>query len=346
MKIGIIGCGGIAQMRHAPEYAENPYCTLSAFYDSIPARAEALAARYQGRPYNSVEALLESGVDAVSVCVANQAHAEICIKALEKGVHVLCEKPMAVTLKDCEQMTAAAQKMHRKLVIGHNQRLTATHQKARELIEQGRIGHVIRFCTHFSHSGPEKWTGQKNTWFFQKDIAALGAIGDLGIHKIDLIHFLLGEPIVKVFAKLYTADKRDEKGDLIDVDDNAVCMFETRSGIFGQMQASWTNYGSEENATVIYGSKGVLRCYADPKYSLIVEAADGAQEAFVLDRIASNEDQLAGRRQNTGVVDSFIQSIVHHETSFCDAQVALQAMRVVFAAQRAAALGKEMSINQ
>lgn len=342
MKIGLIGCGRIAQVRHAPEYAENPRCTLAAFYDLDEEKARALAAQYGGRVYASVDALLDSGVDAVSVLVANDAHAQICIEALKKGIHVLCEKPMATTLEACEAMAAAAQQAGRKLVIGHNQRLTRTHQKARELIARGEIGQVLSFRTTFAHAGPERWTGRKDTWFFTKQTAALGALGDLGIHKIDLIHFLLGEPIVQVFAKLYTADKKDMEGLPIEVEDNALCTVETASGVFGQVQVGWTNYGPEENATVIYGSKGVLRCYADPVKSLILDRKDGKRQGYTLDTIASNAGQMMGERQNTGVVNSFIESILTGQPSFCDAQDALQAMRVVFAAQRSAQVQREI----
>ena len=90
LKIGIIGCGKITQVRHAPEYAENANCRLVAFYDFVPERARAMAEEYGGTAYDTMEALLDSGVDAVSVCTANVAHAQATIAALERGIHVLC----------------------------------------------------------------------------------------------------------------------------------------------------------------------------------------------------------------------------------------------------------------
>ena len=87
--IGIIGCGKIAQVRHIPEYNDNPDAKLVAFYDLNTARAKALAEQYGGRAYESVEALLaDPNVDAVSVCSANASHAEITVAALEAGKHV------------------------------------------------------------------------------------------------------------------------------------------------------------------------------------------------------------------------------------------------------------------
>lgn len=107
--IGIIGCGKIAQVRHIPEYAAHPAARLAGYYDLNQERAQALAEQWGGQAYPTWEALLtDPAIDAVSICAANTAHAELTIAALRAGKHVLCEKPMATTLADCEAMAAAA----------------------------------------------------------------------------------------------------------------------------------------------------------------------------------------------------------------------------------------------
>ena len=107
--IGIIGCGKIAQVRHIPEYADNPDAQLTAFYDLNAARAQELAERYGGKAYDSVEALLaDPNVDAVSVCSANASHAQIAVAALEAGKHVLCEKPFVTSEEEVHQLFALA----------------------------------------------------------------------------------------------------------------------------------------------------------------------------------------------------------------------------------------------
>ncbi len=346
LRIGIIGCGKITQVRHAPEYAENPQCQLTAFYDFLPQRAADMAKQYGGKAYDSVEALLDSGLDAVSVCVANADHAAVTLKALAKGLHVLCEKPMATTLADCEAMAKAAAEHGRILMLGHNQRLTKAHMEARKRVEAGEIGDIISFHTTFGHPGPESWTGQKNSWFFDKSRAAFGALADLGIHKTDLLHYLLGESIVSVKATFRTLDKKYPDGSPIDVDDNAFCIYRTRSGATGQMHVSWTFYGPEDNSTVLYGTKGILRCYADPQYSLIIEHADGQTDKLALDEMTSNEKQTTGGRTSTGVIDTFVNSVVTGEKSICDAQEAIKSMRVIFAAERSAQEDREIAIDQ
>jgi predicted dehydrogenase len=346
LKIGIIGCGKITQVRHAPEYQENPHTQLAGYFDGIPERAQAIAAQYGGKVYGSVEELLSSDVDAVSVCVANVDHARITIQALNAGKHVLCEKPMAVTLKECEDMVAAARASGKKLMVGHNQRFAWAHQKAREMILAGAIGKVLSFHTCFGHPGPEGWTGLANSWFFDKKQAAFGVLADLGVHKTDIIHYLLGEPIVEVAAQLHTLDKKYPDGTPVDVDDNALCLFKTQSGAAGTLHVSWTFYGPEDHSTRLYGTEGILRLYDDPEYTVILEKKDGGVERFKGGQMASNKDQTSGARKNTGVINAFVDSIVKNERPLVDGEEALKAMRVIFAAEQSAREGKTVYIDQ
>ena len=346
LRIGVIGCGKITQVRHAPEYAENADCTLAAWYDAIPERAQAMAECYGGVVCNSVEELLALKLDAVSVCAANRYHASIAIQAMEAGCHVLCEKPMAVTMEECENMLETAKRTGKMLMIGHNQRFTTTHMEARRMLLSGELGKPIGFRTTFAHPGPEGWTDQKNSWFIHKEQSAFGVLADLGIHKTDIIHYLLGEPIVSVTAMLGTVDKRYPDGGLIDVDDNAMCIYRTQSGAMGQMHVSWTNYGSEDNATRIYTTKGVLRLYEDAEYSFVFERPDAEPLRLKLDEITTNKKQTDGQRENTGVIDAFIKSIHNGEPSIADAEECIKAMRVIFAAVQSAQEGRTVNVHQ
>ena len=207
IRVGIIGCGKIAQVRHIPEYVANPHAEIRGFYDLNTKRAQELAEKYGGKAYDSYEALLaDPDIDAVSVCAANHVHAEISIAALKAGKHVLCEKPMAISLEECEAMVQAAKDSGKYLMIGQNQRLAKAHSKARELIASGAIGKVLTFRTIFGHGGPETWSIDpgSNVWFFDRSKAAMGALADLGIHKTDMIQYVLGAKIVKTQAVLTT----------------------------------------------------------------------------------------------------------------------------------------------
>lgn len=337
IKVGIIGCGKIAQVRHIPEYAANPNTEVYGFYDINLARAEELAKQYSGKAFASYEELLdEPSIEAVSVCAANHVHAEITIAALKAGKHVLCEKPMAVTLPECEAMVAAAKESGKYLMIGQNQRLAKAHAKAKELIEQGAIGKVLTFRTIFGHGGPETWSVDpgKNTWFFDKTKAAMGAMADLGIHKTDMIQYVLGTKIVKTQAVLTTLDKKDATGGLIGVDDNAICIYQMENGVIGTMTASWTYYAAEDNTTVIYGTKGELRLYDDPKYSVQQINADGTRIDYQIDQIQTNDNQTA-----SGVIDLFVDCLVEQKEPEISGENVLHAMKAVFASIESSAKG-------
>ena len=334
LKIGIIGCGKITEVRHAPEYCENPNCEITALFDFIPERAQKIADLYGGKVYDSIEALLASDVDAVSVCVANNAHAAVSIQALQAGKHVLCEKPMATTAEDCRAMVEAAEKAGKYLMIGLNQRFAKAHVKAKELLEAGEIGRLICYETNFCHPGPEGWTGQRNSWFFDKKTAAFGAMADLGVHKTDMVHYITGLKVKNVIANIATLDKTFPDGSPITVDDNAFCIYEMENGVIGTMHVGWTNYGEEDNSTILSGTEGKMRIYDDPVYSLIVEKRDGTKSFYQLDQLTSNKDQTSGARTSTGVIDAFVESILENKTPVANGESALHAMMVIFAAEK------------
>ena len=344
IKIGILGCGKIAQVRHIPEYAENKNAQILGFYDINLERAKALAETYGGTAYETAEELLANPeIDAVSICTANFAHAELTIAALNAGKHVLCEKPMATTLADCEAMVEAANKNGKYLMIGHNQRLAKAHATARKLIVDGLIGDIVTFRTTFGHGGPETWSVDpgKNTWFFDKSRAAMGAMADLGIHKTDLIQFLTGQRVIRTTARVTTLDKRDASGNLIGVDDNAICIYEMSGGAFGTMTASWTHYGAEDNSTVLYGTKGIMRIYDDPAISIKVILNDGSKISYDVEAIQTNDNQT-----KSGVIDLWVECLVNGQAPEISGESALAAMRAVFASIESSETGKSVDIPE
>ncbi|WP_312692193.1 Gfo/Idh/MocA family protein [Caproiciproducens sp.] len=343
-KVGIIGCGKIAQVRHIPEYVNNKDAELAAFYDMNTERAKELASLYGGMVCESYqEVLADPTIDAVSVCTANNVHAAITIAALRAGKHVLCEKPMATTLEECEAMVSAAKETGKILMIGHNQRLTKAHAKAKRLLDEGIIGDVITFRTTFGHGGPESWSidSGKNVWFFDKQKATMGAMADLGIHKTDLIQFLTGQKVVETTARVVTLNKRDSKGNLIGVDDNAVCIYRMSGGALGTMTASWTYYGAEDNSTILYGTKGIMRIYDDPSYSIKVVTSDGETILYDIDQIQTNDKQTS-----SGVIDQFMDCLVNGRMPEISGEEALSAMRAVFASIRSSETGRTIAVNQ
>ena len=343
LRVGIIGCGKITQVRHLPEYAQNPDARVTALFDLNTQRAAELAAQYGAAVYPSYQAMLDDpAIDAVSVCTANDTHAEITLAALAKGKHVLCEKPMATTKADCERMADMARQTGKTLMIGQNQRLAGAHVRARALIAAGEIGTPITFRTSFRHGGPETWSIDPGagTWFFDRKRAVMGAMADLGIHKTDLIQYLLGQTVVETKATLTTLDKRLADGSMIGVDDNAICIYTMSGGAIGTMTASWTDYGPEDNATVIWGTHGVLKIYEDPAHALVLHRVGGAVETFDVGEIQTNENQT-----QSGVIDLFV-AMVAGKAEGITADSVVTAMRAVFGSIESSETGMAVKVNR
>ncbi|WP_405083521.1 Gfo/Idh/MocA family protein [Paenibacillus psychroresistens] len=325
LKVGVIGCGAIAQRRHLPEYLQRNDVEIIAVCDFNLQRAQEVAKQFGAKyAFQTHEELLAcEEIEAVSVCAPNNLHASISIEALNAGKHVLCEKPMATNLAEAKSMIEAAQINKVKLMIGHSQRFMAVHTKAKEIIEQGKLGKVLSFQSNFSHSGPENWSvdGSKS-WFFNKDEAFAGVLGDLGIHKADLIRWLLDDEVSELTSMYGTQHKNTN------VDDHAVILMKTRKGAIGTITASWVSYPNEINSTVIFCEKGTISIGVDPSYGLIVDHSNKQRELHELGKIQSNE---VGEQFTSGVIDHFVDGIVNGTGHLITGEEGYKSLEIVLA---------------
>jgi predicted dehydrogenase len=342
VKYGIIGVGAIAQRRHIPECIANPDSVLIGIADANQARCDELGKKFGVKSFCDHKDLLKMGeLDAVVVSGPNALHATQTIDALTAGKHVLCEKPMAISREEAKSMIAAAEKNKKYLMIGLNQRLMPPHVRAKEILKTGRLGNVLSFRTAFKHPGPEGWSvDAAKSWFFRKDQAFMGVTGDLGIHKVDLMRWLLDQEFSEVGGLITTLDKRDAEGNLIALDDNAFLTLKTSGGIIGSMILSWTNYGTEENYTVLYCQKGVLSLGTDPTYGVIVDYKNGERELHKVGEMSTNIKQVP-----SGIIDSFTRNILDGKPPEIDGWEGYKSLDVILTAQEAAKAGKTLTIG-
>lgn len=342
VKVAVVGCGAIGQRRHIPEAAANPNVELVAVVDPIKDRVHEVADKYGCAAYYDHQNMLkEVDCDAVVVGTPNALHAPQTLDAFKAKKHVLVEKPMATTREEAKKMIAAAKSAKKYLMIGMNQRLAAPHIKAKQVLKRGELGKVLSFQTIFAHSGPDNWSldGAKS-WFFKKKPAVMGATGDLGVHKADLMRWLLDDEIVEVGGFLGTYDKTDWKtGKPIGVDDNAYLTVRTASGTIGSLIASWTNYGRVEgNSTRIYCENGVMQIGIDPEYGVIASYFNGSVEKYKVGKMATNDSQTG-----SGVMDLFIESITKKKQPEISGEEGYAALSIILTAMEAA---KEKKIKK
>ncbi|WP_168123723.1 Gfo/Idh/MocA family oxidoreductase [Paenibacillus sp. HB172176] len=337
IRVAVIGCGSIAKYRHIPEYAANENVELVAFVDPIIERAEAYAEQHGGKAFKDYETMLaEVKPDAVSVCTANALHAPMTITAANTGAHVLVEKPMAATDAEAEAMIEAASRNGVKLMVGHNQRLMPPHVKAKQILESGVLGKVLTFRTSFGHPGPDGWSiDGANSWFFRKDEAIMGAMGDLGVHKADLIRWMLDDEVAEIAALVGTLHKEGTA-----VDDNASCVVRMESGAIGTLVASWTYYRGEDNSTILWCENGVMKIGTHPDDQVIVELRNGTVEKHKVGAISTNTKQ-----ESSGVVDAFIDSIVNDTTPPIPGEEGRASLKVILCAFESQDTGKFVRVN-
>ncbi|CAH1210705.1 Glucose--fructose oxidoreductase [Paenibacillus plantiphilus] len=336
IKVAVIGCGAIAERRHIPEYASNPNVELIAFCDPNLERAQNYANRFGAQAFANYEDMLsELKPDAVSVCTPNYLHAPASIAAANKGAHVLVEKPMAVSDEEAVAMIDAAANNGVNLMVGHNQRMMPPHVKAKEILQSGVLGKVLTFRTTFGHPGPEGWSlDGAGSWFFRKEEAIMGAMGDLGVHKSDLIRYLLEDEVAQVTGFIGTLDKKDTE-----VDDNSSCLLRMKSGAIGTLVASWTYYKGEDNSTILWCENGVMKIGTDPHDQVIVELRNGEVNRYNVGAIATNE-----RQETSGIIDAFVDSILTNTTPSISGEEGRKSLAVILAAFESQETGRIINL--
>lgn len=191
LKIGIIGCGGIANGKHMPALSKLNNVEMVAFCDIILEKAEKAAKEFgteNAKCYSDYKELLkDSSIDVVHVCTPNKSHSFITIDALESGKHVMCEKPMAKTYAEAKAMVEAAKRTGKKLTIGYQNRFRADSQYLHSICEKGDLGEIYYAKAHAIRRRAVP------TWgvFLNEEEQGGGPLIDIGTHALDLTLWMM-----------------------------------------------------------------------------------------------------------------------------------------------------------
>jgi myo-inositol 2-dehydrogenase / D-chiro-inositol 1-dehydrogenase len=276
VKVGIIGSqfeGDIhaASFKMASEDAE-----VVAVASPTPGNAAALAKRY-GIPSvftDYREMIKERDIEMITIAAPNQLHAQMTADCAQAGKHVVCEKPLAMTIEEGEQMIHAARKAGILLLYAEELFFTPKYLKAKKMADEGAFGKVHLVKQSEKHFGPHA------AWFWDVDRCGGGALMDLGCHGIAFCYWFLGRPqIQSVYCEMGTYVHADKtKGD-----DEACCILEFENGALGIVENSWGRRGGMDDRIEVYGSDGVtyanlhmgnaLPTYSENGYGYAVEKA-------------------------------------------------------------------------
>ncbi|GHV44953.1 Gfo/Idh/MocA family oxidoreductase [Clostridia bacterium] len=249
LKVGIVGCGGIAKQKHLPSLSKIKEVSLAAFCDIIPERAETNAKEYGiegAKVYTDYkEMLAKEKPDVVHVLTPNKSHAEITVAALEAGAHVMCEKPMAKTYADAQAMLEAQKRTGKKLTIGYQNRFNPESQYIKSAVTRGDLGEVYFAKAHALRRRAVP------TWgvFLDEEQQGGGPLIDIGTHALDLTLWCMDNYKVKsvkgsVFKKLGDQTETGNAwGDWdpkeYTVEDSAFGFITMESGATIFLEASW-----------------------------------------------------------------------------------------------------------
>lgn len=268
IKIAMIGAGNIANT-HLDSYAKVEGAEIYAVCDIDEARLNKTADKYNiSRRYTDVDTMLAelSELDAADVCVWNCNHASCAIKALNAGLHVLCEKPMAYSANEAEEMQAAAEKNGKLLMIGFVLRFSDDARIAMDFIEKGYLGDI-----YYAKAQYVRRHGNPGGWFSDKSRSGGGPIIDLGVHVIDLTRYLMGKPKpVSVYAAasnrlgnrphLHNSvgwkPENATDDDICDVEDFATALIRYDNGAVTFLETSYDINGEDIARRQLFGTKG------------------------------------------------------------------------------------------
>lgn len=250
LRLCVIGCGGIAQAYLAAT-ERVPELTLAATVDPDLDRARKAAADDPAvRAVAELDELLDGdgdlGFDAALVLTPPSTHEALTVRLLERGVHVLCEKPLSPSLASARRMIQAARSADRLLMMGSKFRFTPDMAKAKELLDQNTIGDVLLFENVFCAR-----VDMSQRWNSVRSIAGGGVLLDNGCHSVDIARYLLG-PVARVQALF---GKPVQK---LEVEDTVRLLFESGSGAMGAIDLSWSLHKEVPSYVRLYGSKGTL----------------------------------------------------------------------------------------
>jgi predicted dehydrogenase len=283
---------------------------------------EAAADRFDfARTASGWEAVLDD-IDVLYNLTPNHLHAEPSIAALERGVHVLCEKPLSTDLESAERMAAAARNSDAVAGVGFNYRFVPAIRYAKNLIDAGEIGEV----THFRGRYLQDWLLDPEApwdWHVSAEAAGSGPLGDIGSHAIDLAHYLVGE-IDAVSGQLQRfVDERVPEGEdeprPVTVEDAVTAELDFGNGAVGTVEATRFAPGHKNDQTIeIHGREGSIRFELERLNELQVmrEANRGYETILVTD---DDDPYIENWFRLSGLVLGWEHSVVHENYEFLTA---------------------------
>jgi UDP-N-acetyl-2-amino-2-deoxyglucuronate dehydrogenase len=324
MRYGIIGCGRIHK-NHAQAALALDNVELVGVADVNQGVVEQAAAEWGVPGYTDYHDMIAAGVDAVGVCLPHHLHASVCIDLANAGVHVLCEKPLATSIEECDEIIQACDRADVRLGVVFQHRYNENAQQLRQILDSGRLGQPILGNAVFQyHKNPGdsayfEGSGWRGTW----EREGGGVLNTHAVHALDLLCWYLG-PVKDVHGMIATLTHHQE------VEDTAVGTLRFESGALATIGASMSVGIGFDSKIMVSGTKGVA-VLTDSR-RLEVEYLTGARETHVFEQPLDDpafKTNLAYGRGHVEQLADFAQAIVQGHDPVSNGRSARDTLQVV-----------------
>lgn len=277
LRVGLVGAGGIARNHHVPNFRRCPKVEVVAACDVNAKALEAIKQQHgiERLCADYADLLALDSLDVVAVCTSNDKHYPVVMAAIERGLDVFCEKPLALNLAQAKEMASAAVAKGTKTGVNFSHRRTPAAQLAKEIISSGVLGDIYYVSAVYAAGWPE-YAKRPGTWRNQKDKAGYGGMGDMGSHIIDMMRWWLGCDITEITARTRTFVPQRLSGETgapmpVTTEDQGTILVSWANGAMGYICGSYTFTGRGYDQRVeVYGANGGLMYNQQHPYELEV----------------------------------------------------------------------------
>ncbi len=355
LRVGVIGCG--AGIFHLEGYAEEPRAKVVAIAGLDTDRCESLSQKFDvPRVYRDYQDLLkDDDIDAVSVAVPNILHLPVALAAFEAGKHVLIEKPLARNAEEGVQMVEAAQQHNKLLGISFQRRTRHDVKLLHDAVANGEFGRIYYSKAWWMRRSGIPGLG---SWFTSKEAAGGGPLIDLGVHVLDMLLYILGNPkVTAVSANTYAEIGTTGRGGWVgrrtsdagknatyEVEDLATAFLRLENGGTLLLEASWAAFTEmgDDFGVQLYGSEKGARIFSK-NYALTdtLEIYEGFGDTTM-----DAKPRLVARQGHAEIIHGFVDAILEGTPLTPSGQEGLDRVRLIDAIYRSAELGREVIIDE
>lgn len=326
--IALVGLGGYATHQLAPALLQTRYVKLTGIVTGTAEKVKDWQDKYQLKDKNIYnyqnfdEIAKNKDIDIIYIVLPNSMHAEFAIRAAQAGKHVICEKPMAISVAECEQMIAACKKANKQLAIGYRLHFDPYNLEMVRLSREKVFGKV-----RLVESSDGFTAGDPNQWRLKKALSGGGPLMDVGIYALQGARYVIGEEPISVTAQTFAKTNPDK---FKDVEESLAWQMEFPGGA---VSSSFTTYAANVARLFASAEKGWFEL--DPAYGY-----NGLQG-----RTSKGPISFPAMNQQAAQLDGIAKSILTNTPNIVPGEEGLRDMKIITAIYEAAATGKKISLK-